>query len=893
MKVFTPIALLPLAFSVCRCPEPHSSADATVTISEATAPASVVPAPPPPPLNQGDQGSGGWNVRITEEAAFEVELDRAPAVESAYLFFGPQWSWGGARARAVGDDDRSFVLSSKLPVVTRVTATPHDTSNLKFRYVFDVQEPLQDISGLGLELRVDAGLPEAVLHEDGKGVTIPSPTQGDAIEVRLEAPRGRIYFERGNPRRIRLVFVAGNVPKGPYETTLEIRLPRGGQVAPSTRARYGTENPDSWIRNALVWNDWPVDVSFLNTTERPAGKRGKLRVAGDALVFADGTPARFWGANLSAYALFSGTDDDVALQAQRIAALGFNLVRIHHHDSHWQPTNVFAAAPQSTEQLDENALRRLDWWIKCLEELGVYIWIDIHVGRQFRTSDKIAEQEELERTQKGQAKGFNYVNPRIEALMADFAARYMKRENHYTKKKWTEDPGIVTVLITNENDLADHFGNYFTPDKKLTRHQALFETQARAIASERGLPLRQALRVWEPGPAKILLAELQHRFDARALDQLERLGVDVPIATTNYWGRNSLWSLPPLLAGDVIDAHSYGEAEALSLNPHRRSTWVHFIAGAAVAGKPLTVSEWNVPSGHRDRFTAAPYIAAIGALQGWDSLILYCYSQDRLQEPKKSSEFSAWVDPSMLAMLPTTALMYRRGDIEPARQTFTLALSEADVFETKRNAETSAAIRTLAEQHRLVVTLPKVPALPWLESPPAPPNSTVVTDLDRDFLPDDGVEVVSDTAQIRRNWAAGVQTIDTPATQIVSGWIGAHDLKTHDVTFAIQTPKATVSVTSLDGQPIARSQRLLLTAIGRSVPDPKQPGWRSEPVRGSIALRRATPLRITPLGPNARGRGLGPSTSTRTAGADQVVELGQPTTHWFLLEGSSAPASTP
>ena len=54
-----------------------------------------------------------------------------------------------------------------------------------------------------------------------------------------------------------------------------------------------------------------------------------LTAAKDKLVFEDGTPVRFWGTNLTAYALFGTTRENVRLQAHRLSELGFNLVRIH------------------------------------------------------------------------------------------------------------------------------------------------------------------------------------------------------------------------------------------------------------------------------------------------------------------------------------------------------------------------------------------------------------------------------------------------------------------------------------------------------------------------------------------------------------------------------------
>jgi hypothetical protein len=54
----------------------------------------------------------------------------------------------------------------------------------------------------------------------------------------------------------------------------------------------------------LGWQTSPVDLSFLNARQKPAGGRGFVRIVNSRLAFEDGTPARFWRTNLTAHALF-------------------------------------------------------------------------------------------------------------------------------------------------------------------------------------------------------------------------------------------------------------------------------------------------------------------------------------------------------------------------------------------------------------------------------------------------------------------------------------------------------------------------------------------------------------------------------------------------------------
>src|SRR5690606_8316060 len=137
--------------------------------------------------------------------------------------------------------------------------------------------------------------------------------------------------------------------------------------------------------------------SFLNAEDRPAGRHGAVEARDDALVFADGTPARFWGTNITAFAIFSGDKEAVRLQARRLAAFGFNLVRIHHHDSDWVTPNIFRA-DGGTRRLDDDALDRIDWWVKCLQDEGIYVWLDLHVGRPFSRADDIDAIDEVVRS---------------------------------------------------------------------------------------------------------------------------------------------------------------------------------------------------------------------------------------------------------------------------------------------------------------------------------------------------------------------------------------------------------------------------------------------------------------------------------------------------------------
>ena len=169
------------------------------------------------------------------------------------------------------------------------------------------------------------------------------------------------------------------------------------------------------------------------------------------------------------------------------------------------------------------------------------------------------------------------------------------------------------------------------------------------------------------------------------------------------------------------------------------------------------------------------------------------------------------------------------------------------------------------------------------------PDALAFSDPGQDFLPPGQTFVASDTGELRRDWAAGIETIDTPLSQAALGWVGGKRVQLRDVAFDVRTPKAALAVTSLDGQPIASSRQLLVTAVGQAAASPGGGlPFMAQPIEATVTLRGTVPLRLVPLSP-----GMHPSSGTGAKltmieplrrGAEQIFVLprGLPT-HWFML----------
>jgi hypothetical protein len=867
-------------------------------------------AAPPTPGATGstfalDAGDAEWTLSISDSAEVLIFHHGVQVAKGSHAFWAQGESSAGAHLSVTARTGNRVRISGAvdgLSLGVQGSAQPVSPRELRVDLAIAAAKAFSGISGGGMSWTFNLDSPsfggkaaEPKLLLDKTGWRWPVAA-GQELMVRFDKPLARLFFDHDQKNEVRTHFVGDRIRPGRGRISLTVTLPEGGRISATDAEKYS--RPDgSWFRDALRWDASPVDLSFLNAGDRPAGRRGFVKADGDRLVFDDGSLARFWGANLAGPVLFGTPRENVPRQARRIAQLGYNLIRIHQEDASWFQPNIFGTGARDTRHLDRRSLDAIDYWIKCLKDEGVYVWLDLYCLRDLKPGDGVSQGwEEITRA-KGIVWGFNYINPQLIDLMKEFQHQYLSHVNRYTGLASKDDPAVVGVLITNENDLTFHYGLSFLPDHNNPVHQALFDREMQAFARTTGLPGNRIWRSWEPGPSKYLLNELEHRFNRTMIDELRADGLKSPIATTNLWGVNTLFSLPALTDGDVLDVHAYGKAEALSVNPRYQANFLTNVASAHVHGKPLVITEWNVEYPEIDRFTAPLYVASIASLQGWDAPMLYNYSQMELQRPGPEEGINKWstfYDPALTGVMPAAAIAFRRGHISPARASYCLKLSPAQLFGTMLSPEqNTATIRSLIEQSRLTIGMPAVKELPWLKPSETSGDVTVVTDPDHDHSPAGAAVVRSDTGELARNWAQGVQTIDTPRTQAVSGWIGDKALALKDASFQFKTRKAVVALSSIDDQPLSSSRFILITAVGQVRPSPAEHvPFLSEPVTGTITLRtRTAGLELLSLGPD------GKVVSRTTPSSEQdSLAISLPAgrgTHWYVLKARPPARTSP
>ena len=157
-----------------------------------------------------------------------------------------------------------------------------------------------------------------------------------------------------------------------------------------------------------------------------------------------GRRVRIWGVNLSFGANFP-TQEDAPQVAGRLAAAGVNSVRCHHMDTSRWPRGLWNA--QDGRTIEPQAMDRLDYFVNELARKGIYVNINLHVGRAH------SEYLGLPKANREYDKIVGIFTPALIDAQRQFARELLTRVNPYRGVRYADDPAVAFVEITNEDSL--------------------------------------------------------------------------------------------------------------------------------------------------------------------------------------------------------------------------------------------------------------------------------------------------------------------------------------------------------------------------------------------------------------------------------------------------------
>jgi hypothetical protein len=302
------------------------------------------------------------------------------------------------------------------------------------------------------------------------------------------------------------------------------------------------EMDDRWAFQPARDSWEPTILEASGFVEAPTGKHGFLTAKGDRFVFEDGTPARFWGAQVNAVG-----KDQVDYMARRMRRQGINITRLHGLEF------LNDRAGKTSFDYSPAAFDRLDYLIAKLGENGIYLILDTDypLTYRFKPGDNIP--------------GLSEGGPAPYAEFFDERVQWVLR--------YCDDPTLALVEIHNEDSLF--WGEI------PARYRDQLETKFRAW-------LRNPDAKWLPTRSLLYDRMTGTERDQSKLDYIDRHG---------YWDHpqgegNAKWSIA------TAQFHNLPMVKAVKPDQDHL-VWlgvgnlVTEKAWEQVLGRPLTVSEWN------------------------------------------------------------------------------------------------------------------------------------------------------------------------------------------------------------------------------------------------------------------------------------------------------------
>jgi hypothetical protein len=440
--------------------------------------------------------------------------------------------------------------------------------------------------------------------------------------------------------------------------------------------------------------------------------------------------------------------------------------------------------------------------------------------------------------------------------------------------------------------------------------------QLRGSAAERQFDPRYApSRVRD---ALVMLGEIQSHYYTTMRAHLKELGVQVPIAGTNqmfvgvdthieathndFISRNQYWRHPHRSAKPFW---KFSNEPMLRVDIPTQRTPLAVIARSSVAGKPQAVAEYNFPWPNEYRAEGLIMSVAYACLQDWDIFLLFSFEPGDV----RLSMFRSQSDPVRWGEVPAAATMFLRHDVAAARNevhivqtpadrllprpttsearytcqrflTFTSKVRSAFIDDVYRGDADVAlccgpSAGALVEGTARVIRSEKRPWDQWL----FPDFVAAARRLELpgyDKITADQKRFDSDTGQLQLDYGRGLFTINTPRTKSAIGFLEeCGPVSIDGLEIECETPFAAVTATSLDGQPIGQSRRVLLTCVARAEntaqgfwpPTPEQRKWSTvnwmlpgegrlpvitEPVEARVAIAMPGPVTAYALDPTGR-----------------------------------------
>ena len=289
-------------------------------------------------------------------------------------------------------------------------------------------------------------------------------------------------------------------------------------------------------------------------------------------------------------------------------------------------------------------------------------------------------------------------------------------------------------------------------------------------------------------------------FDSMRAYVRKDLGCGALVTGTIVFGPLGLWTQSDM---DFVDGHAYWHHPHFPGRPWDQGNWtvdqtamvdhpeqspLFGLAASRLAGKPFTVSEYNHPAPMDSQAECVPMLTAFAAKQDWDGLWLFAYSHSAGNWDRQhfSSFFDIHANPSKWGFVPAGTAMFRQGEIAPAAGQVTVGLGNLDDMADYYLAHGGNMFALASQLTKLTRTdvLKQRVSMSFGESSEGTKTGASLT-----------WSLIGDSRKRGRFLANG------PGAGVA---VGGESMHPH-----------TQTMTALDGLPLSRSNKILITLCGK------------------------------------------------------------------------------
>ena len=613
--------------------------------------------------------------------------------------------------------------------------------------------------------------------------------------------------------------------------------------------------------------DSVANYSFLN--HKPAGKYGWLKVKNGDFVFENGESIRWFGINLVASRVFDrNTHREIDALAEKLAALGINMVRLHHLAASWQKAEpLFQNGEMNTFEFNDKALEKLDYLILALKKQGIYVTNEIVDASLNPADDEIPY---VRASRNGHSlKLLMMFDPEVKRYVRKWVQAFYCRPNRYTGVPLIQDPQLALLGITNEVSIAYHNGGMLRSLPEKARR--LLEKQFNEERQERKLPWKSFdFSLKDPDSARFLHRLLQDAF-TEWRQFVRSLGYQGLFSGSNF-GEN-FYHHTASAGLDFMDAHLYwgyagymdgvdSKIRILAGNrwsdlvkpPYNEGNYTKELFArfslSSTLELPLISSEHrtSISDFQRSEYRSAglSFFSTIHAFQEWDGF--YVFASQGNNADRIGHRLDVKYDTAYLATFPLCAYILRGKVLKPARETVFYSISDQDIFQKPLAVGFNHdGLFSVPERHKLRLLYPATiqgggaavaGAVPFAAAAKLP---RIKSD-----------EIGGDTGEFVRNWKKGSFRILTSKVQGVEGFFDTGErFELPDCSLQMESPFGVCFLSAGNSESIRQARRLLLTAVNTSINSGdisrKGNGWglpgsapvRVLPVKGFLQMKSA------------------------------------------------------